>query len=241
MPRLTRKLKITCGMSVRDIMHHLEQVYGTQLSHETVSRITDAVMEEARAWQARPLDPIYAAVFLDAIVVKVRDAQVVQNKPVYVAVGVDADGEKHVLRIWLARTPPQTATAGKGARRSSPDPAGHLTSRGARSPLIIAARNWRCAWAGSRFSPARSGTVPSFNNRRRDVRQAHRARGLDHDDIGRAQRSPDKFGRGVAIRHCVHRHAGLARAAAMASGPSPSPTVPSMASPTSPASAPMAL
>jgi Transposase, Mutator family len=63
----------------------------------------------------------------DAIVVKVRDTQMVQNKPVYIAVGVDADGEKHVLRIWLARTPPQTATAGKGARRSSPDPARHLT------------------------------------------------------------------------------------------------------------------
>src|ERR1700691_2500233 len=63
------------GMSVRDIMHHLEQVYGTQLSHETVSRITDAVLEEVRAWQSRPLDPVYAVVFLDAIVVKVRDNQ----------------------------------------------------------------------------------------------------------------------------------------------------------------------
>jgi len=58
------------GMSVRDIMHHLEQVYGTQLSHETVSRITDAVLEEARAWQSRPLEQVYAAVFLDAIVVR---------------------------------------------------------------------------------------------------------------------------------------------------------------------------
>jgi putative transposase len=104
------------GMSVRDIMHHLEQVYGTQLSHETVSRITDAVLEEARAWQSRPLEQVYAAVFLDAIVVKVRDNQVVQNKPAYVAIGVDGDGEKHVLGIWLARTPPQTATAGEGAR-----------------------------------------------------------------------------------------------------------------------------
>src|SRR5271170_7471581 len=63
------------GLSVRDILHHLEQVYGTQLSHETVSRITDAVLEEVRAWQARPLDPVYAVVFLDAIVVKVRDNQ----------------------------------------------------------------------------------------------------------------------------------------------------------------------
>jgi transposase-like protein len=104
------------GMSVRDILHHLEQVYGTQLSHETVSRITDAVLEEVRAWQSRPLDPVYAAVFLDAIVVKVRDNQVVQNKPAYIAIGIDADGEKHVLGIWLAKTAPETATAGEGAR-----------------------------------------------------------------------------------------------------------------------------
>ena len=104
------------GMSVRDILHHLEQVYGTQLSHETVSRITDAVLEEVRAWQSRPLDPVYAVVFLDAIVVKVRDNQVVQNKPAYIAVGIDADGEKHVLGIWLAKTAPEAATAGEGAR-----------------------------------------------------------------------------------------------------------------------------
>jgi transposase-like protein len=104
------------GMSVRDITHHLEQVYGTVLSAETVSRITEAVMEEVRAWQTRPLDPVYAVVFLDAIVVKVRDSQVVQNKPAHIAVGIDADGDKHVLGIWLAKTPPQAATAGEGAR-----------------------------------------------------------------------------------------------------------------------------
>jgi len=104
------------GMSVRDILHHLEQVYGTQLSAETVSRITDQVLEEVRAWQSRPLDPAWAVVFLDAIVVKVRDNQVVQNKPAYLAVGIDADGEKHVLGIWLAKTPLDTATAAEGAR-----------------------------------------------------------------------------------------------------------------------------
>src|SRR6185437_8045009 len=104
------------GMSNRDIICHLRQVYGTEMSAETVSRITDAVLEEVKAWQSRPLDPTYAVVFLDAIVVKVRDNQVVQNKPAYVAVGVDGDGEKHVLGIWLARTPPESATAGEGAR-----------------------------------------------------------------------------------------------------------------------------
>jgi putative transposase len=116
-------------------MHHLEQVYGTQLSHETVSRITDAVPGEVRAWQSRPPGPAYAAVFLDAIVVKVRDNQVVQSKPAYIAIGVDADGEKHVLGIWLAKTPPQTATAGEGARFWASVMA-DLRNRGVRDILI---------------------------------------------------------------------------------------------------------
>src|SRR6266851_175552 len=77
------------GMSVRDILHHLKQVYGTELSAETVSRITDAVLEEVKAWQSRPLDPVYAVVFLDAIMVKVRDNHVVQTKPAYLAAGID--------------------------------------------------------------------------------------------------------------------------------------------------------
>jgi putative transposase len=101
------------GMSVRDIIHHLEQVYGTQLSAETVSRITDGVLEEVRAWQARTLDPAWAVVFLDAIMVKVRDNQVAQNKPAYLAVGIDADGEKHVLGIWLAKTALQAPPPGR--------------------------------------------------------------------------------------------------------------------------------
>ncbi len=123
------------GMSVRDIGHHLEQVYGTALSHETISRITDGVLEEVRSWQARPLDPVYAVVFLDAIVVKVRDNHVVHNKPAYLAVGIDADGEKHVLGIWLAKTPLDTATAGEAAsfwRAVMAD----LKNRGVRDILI---------------------------------------------------------------------------------------------------------
>ena len=62
------------------------------------------------------MEQVYAVVFLDAIVVKVRDNQVVQNKPAYTAIGIDADGEKHVLGIWLAKTAPEAATAGEGAR-----------------------------------------------------------------------------------------------------------------------------
>jgi putative transposase len=123
------------GMTVRDILHHLEQVYGTKLSHEQVSRITDQVLEEVRAWQDRPLDPVYAVVFLDAIMVKVRDNHVVQNKPACIAIGVDADGEKHVLVIWLAKTPPESATAGESGRFWASVTAG-LRNRGVRDILI---------------------------------------------------------------------------------------------------------
>lgn len=104
------------GMTVRDIVHHLAQIYGTELSAETVSRITEQVMEEVKTWQTRPLDPVYAVVFLDAIFVKVRDNHVVANKPAYLAVGIDAEGDKRVLGIWLAKTDPRSATAGEGAR-----------------------------------------------------------------------------------------------------------------------------
>ena len=141
------------GMSVRDILHHLEQVYGTQLSHETVSRITDQVLEEVRAWQSRPLDPVYAVVFLDAIMVKVRDSQVVQNKPAYLPVGIDADGEKHVLGIWLAKAPPETATAGEGARFWGSVMA-DLRNRGVRDILIA------CCDGLAGFEDAITGAFP---------------------------------------------------------------------------------
>lgn len=141
------------GMSNRDIICHLLQVYGTELSAETVSRITDAVLEEVKAWQSRPLDPVYAVVFLDAIVVKVRGNQVVQNKPAYVAVGVDADGEKHVLGIWLARTPPESATAGEGARFWGSVTA-DLRNRGVRDILIA------CAGGLAGFADAIASAFP---------------------------------------------------------------------------------
>ena len=89
------------GMTVRDIAYHLEATLGTDLSHETISNITDAVTEEILTWQARPLDAIYPIVYLDAIIVKVRDGAHVKNKAAHIAVGVDMDGIKHVLGIWI--------------------------------------------------------------------------------------------------------------------------------------------
>jgi len=89
------------GMTVRDIEHHLARTLGTEISRETISNITDAVLEEVKAWQTRPLDAVYPVVFFDALVVKVRDQNVVSNKAAHIAVGVDTDGIKHVLGIWV--------------------------------------------------------------------------------------------------------------------------------------------
>ena len=89
------------GMTVRDIQHHLARTIGTDLSHDTISRITDAVAEEVKAWQARPLEELYPVIYLDALVVKVRDGHQVRNKAAHIAVGVDLDGVKHVLGIWV--------------------------------------------------------------------------------------------------------------------------------------------
>ncbi|WP_433381647.1 IS256 family transposase [Streptosporangium sp. CA-115845] len=123
------------GMSVRDIQHHLRQIYEVELSHEAISNITDAVLEEVRTWQARPLEAVYPVVFLDAIVVKVRDNHTVQAKPAYLAVGIDTDGDKHVLGIWLAKTPLDHATAGESARFWSAVMT-DLRNRGVRDILI---------------------------------------------------------------------------------------------------------
>jgi putative transposase len=89
------------GMTVRDIQHHLRVTLGSELSHETISNITEAVATEVKAWQARPLEAIYPIIYLDALVVKVRDGHTVRNKAAHLAVGVDTDGIKHVLGIWV--------------------------------------------------------------------------------------------------------------------------------------------
>jgi putative transposase len=87
------------GLTTGEISAHFAEIYGALVSKETISRITDRVIEEMQAWQARPLDEVYAAVFIDAIVVKVRDGQVA-NRPVYAAIGVTLAGEKDVLGLW---------------------------------------------------------------------------------------------------------------------------------------------
>jgi putative transposase len=91
------------GMTVRDTQAHLQEIYGVEVSPELISKVTDAILPELRAWQQRPLDPVYPILYLDAIVVKVRSDHVVVNRPVYIAMAVDIDGAKHVLGIWLGK------------------------------------------------------------------------------------------------------------------------------------------
>jgi putative transposase len=90
------------GMTTRDIQAHLAEVYGADVSPALISNVTDVVADEIITWQTRPLDAFYAILYIDALVVKVRDGGMVHNKAAYLAIGVDADGFKHVLGIWLA-------------------------------------------------------------------------------------------------------------------------------------------
>lgn len=90
------------GMTVREIQSHLEEMYGTEVSPTLISSVTDAVIDEVKAWQARPLDTLYPIVYLDCIHVKVRDGSV-RVKAVYLAIGINMSGEKEVLGLWIAQ------------------------------------------------------------------------------------------------------------------------------------------
>jgi len=116
------------GMTIRDIQHHLESTIGTELSHETISKITDQVADEVLAWQTRPLEALYPVIYLDAIIVKIRDGGHVRNKAAHIAVGVDMDGIKHVLGIWVQATEGAKFWAAVCAE---------LANRGVRDVLIV--------------------------------------------------------------------------------------------------------
>jgi transposase-like protein len=116
------------GMTVRDIEHHLTATVGTEISRETISKITDEVLDEVLAWQRRPLEAFYPVIYLDAIVVKVREGAHVRNKAAHIAVGVDMDGIKHVLGIWVQASEGARFWAGVCAE---------LANRGVRDVLIV--------------------------------------------------------------------------------------------------------
>ncbi len=92
------------GMTQREIRGHLEELYGIGVSPDLISRVTDAVLEEVKAWQGRPLEPIYPVIFLDALRVKIRDEGTVRNKAVYLALGIRTDGLKEILGLWIEQT-----------------------------------------------------------------------------------------------------------------------------------------
>jgi transposase-like protein len=96
------------GLTTGEISAHFSEVYGAAVSKETISRITETVVAEMETWRNRPLDDVYAAIFIDAVVVKVRDGQVA-NRPVYAAIGVTLDGRKDVLGLYMG-------TGGEGAK-----------------------------------------------------------------------------------------------------------------------------
>jgi putative transposase len=96
------------GLTTGEISAHFAEIYGASVSKETISRITDRVLEEMQAWQARPLDEVYAAIFIDTVVVKIRDGQVA-NRPIYAAIGVTLEGERDILGLWAG-------TGGEGAK-----------------------------------------------------------------------------------------------------------------------------
>ena len=91
------------GLSTRDIGAHLQEIYGVEVSPGLISNVTDAVMDEVKIWQTRPLDEVYPIVYLDALRVKIRDGGHVINKAIYVAIGVNMDGKKEVLGLWAAQ------------------------------------------------------------------------------------------------------------------------------------------
>src|ERR671929_558753 len=89
------------GMSTREIVGHLRELYGIEVSPDLISAVTDAVLDEVTTWQARPLEPVYPLIFFDALRVKIRDERLVRNKAVHIALGVRADGTKEILGLWL--------------------------------------------------------------------------------------------------------------------------------------------
>ena len=89
------------GLTVREIQGYLEELYGDSVSPDLISEVTDEVMEEVREWQNRPLDAMYVIMYIDALVVKIRTDGRVANRPVYLVTGVDVDGYKHVLGVWI--------------------------------------------------------------------------------------------------------------------------------------------
>jgi putative transposase len=92
------------GLSTRDIQEHLRELYGTDVAPDLISRVTESVLDEAKAWQQRPLEPVYPILYLDALFVSIREGSSVTKKAVYIALGMTLDGQRDVLGIWVQGT-----------------------------------------------------------------------------------------------------------------------------------------
>ena len=92
------------GMTTREIQQHLTEMYGTEVSPTLISTVTDGVMDEVKQWQSRPLDAVYPVIYLDCIHAKVRDAGSVRTKAIYLAIGINMEGHKEILGLWIAQT-----------------------------------------------------------------------------------------------------------------------------------------
>ena len=109
------------GMTTRDIEEHLKEVYGTEVSRELISNITDVVVDEIKEWQTRALDEVYPILYVDGIRLRIKDNGVVTTKVAYLAIGVDVEGRKHALGCWIQDS--------EGAKGEAPDEGPGLLSR----------------------------------------------------------------------------------------------------------------
>jgi len=147
------------GMSTREIAGHLRELYGIEVSPDLISAVTDAVLEEIAAWQARPLEATYPLVFFDALRVKVRDEGLVRNKAVHIALGVRGDGAKEILGMWLEQNEGAQVLAPRHERTQEPRRRGHPHRR-RRRPQGLPRRDQRRLPAHDGADLHRSSSAP---------------------------------------------------------------------------------
>ena len=157
--RLTGVDEMVISLSAKGLTHgeiaaHLAEVYGAEVSKQTITTITDRVMEGMADWQSRPLDAVYAVIFIDAINVKIREGQVA-NRPIYVALGVTVDGERDVLGLWAGEHGDgEGCGSGRACSRSSATAASRTScSSAATGSTAFLTRSWRPG-PGRRCRPA---------------------------------------------------------------------------------------
>ena len=174
------------GMSAREIVGHLRDLYGIDVSPDLVSAVTDAVLDEIAAWQARPLEPVYPLVFFDALRVKVRDEGLVRNKAVHIALGVRADGAKEILGLWLEQNEGRQVLAAGHERAEEPRCRGRPARRRRRAQGLSRGDPGRLP-GGDRPDLHRSSAAPQPRLRLLQGPQARR-RGAEGHLPGRRRR-----------------------------------------------------